>query len=111
MGTNELLVEYKTLYNNIIICVLYLYISAWCMVKASISSENMNNKQVIEFERIKRTDDHSHNRSLPPFIDVLPPGPFFDTERSANVTALVGRSAKLICRVNKIGNRTVSFII
>ncbi|XP_037789946.1 zwei Ig domain protein zig-8-like [Penaeus monodon] len=52
---------------------------------------------------------HQHN-SLPPFVDILPPGPFFDIERSGNVTALVGRPAKLNCRVNKIGNRTVSWL-
>lgn len=50
---------------------------------------------------------HQHN-SLPPFVDVLPPGPFYDVERSANVTALVNQPAELNCRVNKIGNRTVS---
>nr|XP_053640653.1 hemicentin-1-like [Cherax quadricarinatus] len=52
---------------------------------------------------------HQHN-SLPPFVDVLPPGPFFDIERSGNVTALVNQPAKLNCRVNKIGNRTVSWL-
>ncbi|XP_045131173.1 protein amalgam-like [Portunus trituberculatus] len=52
---------------------------------------------------------HQHN-SLPPFVDVLPPGPFYDVERSANVTALVEQPAELNCRVNKIGNRTVSWL-
>ncbi|KAK8720212.1 hypothetical protein OTU49_013505, partial [Cherax quadricarinatus] len=52
---------------------------------------------------------HLHN-SLPPFIDVLPPGPFYDVDRSANITALVNQPAKLNCRVNKIGNRTVSWL-
>lgn len=50
--------------------------------------------------------NHNHN-SLPPFVDVLPPGPSYDVERSGNVTALVNQPAKLNCRVNKIGNRTV----
>ena len=49
-------------------------------------------------------DDHHH---MPPFVDQLPSGPFFDFERSGNVTALVGQPAKLNCRVNQIGNKTV----
>ncbi|XP_053649935.2 neurotrimin-like [Cherax quadricarinatus] len=36
--------------------------------------------------------------------------PFFDTEESANVTALMGKTAILNCRVKNIGNRTVSWI-
>ncbi|KAA0194069.1 hypothetical protein HAZT_HAZT008989 [Hyalella azteca] len=47
---------------------------------------------------------------MPPFVDQLPPGPFFDVERSGNVTALVDQSARLNCRVNQIGNRTVSWL-
>ncbi|XP_076069621.1 zwei Ig domain protein zig-8-like [Oratosquilla oratoria] len=52
---------------------------------------------------------HTHN-SLPPFVDPLPPGPFYDYERSPNVTALVDRPAKLNCRVNRINNHTVSWL-
>ena len=57
---------------------------------------------------VNNKDQYSPHKPLPSFIDDLPPGPFFDLERSGNVTALVGRPAKLNCRVNKIGNRTVS---
>ena len=53
------------------------------------------------------THEGDHNY-MPPFVDQLPPGPFFDIERSGNITALVGRPARLNCRVNQIGNRTVS---
>ncbi|XP_042212962.1 neurotrimin-like [Homarus americanus] len=60
-------------------------------------------------EEAGSTYQHQHN-SLPPFVDVLPPGPFYDVERSANITALVDQPAKLNCRVNKIGNRTVSWL-
>ena len=45
---------------------------------------------------------------LPPFVDQLPEGPFIDQQRSGNVTALVGRLATLNCRINQIGNKTVS---
>ncbi|CAL4068046.1 unnamed protein product, partial [Meganyctiphanes norvegica] len=53
---------------------------------------------------------HLHHNHLPSFIDILPPGPFFDQERSPNVTALLGQPARLNCRVNRIGNRTVSWL-
>lgn len=34
--------------------------------------------------------------------------PYFDTSVSNNVTALVGKSAYLSCRVRNLGNKTVS---
>lgn len=34
--------------------------------------------------------------------------PYFDTSISNNVTALVGKSAYLSCRVRNLGNKTVS---
>ncbi|XP_063238206.1 zwei Ig domain protein zig-8-like [Bacillus rossius redtenbacheri] len=37
-------------------------------------------------------------------------GPYFDTSASRNVTALVGKTAHLRCRVHNLGNRTVSWI-
>jgi subtilase family serine protease len=36
-------------------------------------------------------------------------GPYFDLTASKNITALVGKTAYLNCRVKNIGNRTVSF--
>jgi len=35
-------------------------------------------------------------------------GPYFETSVSKNVTALVGKTAYLNCRVRHLGNRTVS---
>lgn len=35
-------------------------------------------------------------------------GPYFDKAASKNVTALVGHTAYLNCRVRNLGNRTVS---
>lgn len=35
-------------------------------------------------------------------------GPRFDIAHSKNVTALVGKTAQLNCRVHELGNRTVS---
>ncbi|XP_038211211.1 zwei Ig domain protein zig-8-like isoform X2 [Zerene cesonia] len=37
-------------------------------------------------------------------------GPYFDVAYSKNVTALVGKTAQLNCRVHNLGNRTVSWI-
>lgn len=36
-------------------------------------------------------------------------GPYFDKSASKNVTALVGKTAYLGCRVRNLDNRTVSF--
>uniref|UniRef100_A0A8D9F664 Neuronal growth regulator 1 n=2 Tax=Cacopsylla melanoneura TaxID=428564 RepID=A0A8D9F664_9HEMI len=37
-------------------------------------------------------------------------GPYFDTTASKNVTALVGKTAYLNCRVRNVGNRTISWV-
>ncbi|XP_063594831.1 zwei Ig domain protein zig-8-like isoform X1 [Penaeus indicus] len=39
-----------------------------------------------------------------------PEQPYFDTEHSKNVTALLGKTAVLNCRVKNIGNKTVSWV-
>lgn len=47
----------------------------------------------------------------PPFNSFLNPkwnDPYFDTNVASNVTALVGKSAYLSCRVRNLGNKTVS---
>lgn len=36
-------------------------------------------------------------------------GPYFDKAASKNVTALVGKTAHLNCRVRNLGNKSVSF--
>lgn len=38
-------------------------------------------------------------------------GPFFDVSASKNVTALVGKTANLNCRIKNLGNKTVSKIL
>ncbi|KAK7873645.1 hypothetical protein R5R35_009332 [Gryllus longicercus] len=37
-------------------------------------------------------------------------GPYFDASASKNVTALVGKTAYLNCRIRNLGNRTVSWV-
>ncbi|XP_035711573.1 zwei Ig domain protein zig-8 isoform X2 [Folsomia candida] len=44
------------------------------------------------------------------FAAYSPPGPYFDKEFSRNVTALVGKTASLSCKVLNAGNRTISFV-
>lgn len=39
---------------------------------------------------------------------VLNRGPFFDVSASKNVTALVGKTANLNCRIKNLGNKTVT---
>ena len=58
--------------------------------------------------QMPRSSRRRQRINVPPFVDELPAGPFIDLDRSGNVTALVGRLATLNCRVNQIGNRTVS---
>lgn len=41
-------------------------------------------------------------------LEPLDRGPYFDVSASKNVTALVGKTAQLNCRVRNLGDRTVS---
>lgn len=41
-------------------------------------------------------------------LDAFKIGPYFDKAASKNVTALLGKTAYLTCRVKGIGNKTVS---
>lgn len=38
-------------------------------------------------------------------------GPYFDTSASKNITALLGKTAYLNCRVKNLSNKTVSISI
>lgn len=42
-------------------------------------------------------------------LDAFKVGPYFDKPASKNVTALLGKTAYLNCRVKNLGNKTVSF--
>lgn len=41
-------------------------------------------------------------------LDAFKIGPYFDKAASKNVTALLGKTAYLNCRVKNLGNKTVS---
>ncbi|KAF7275783.1 hypothetical protein GWI33_011274, partial [Rhynchophorus ferrugineus] len=63
---------------------------------------------VAGFSRVKRQDDsqsypEGENEIEPLIIDR---GPYFDKSVSKNVTALVGKTTYLGCRVRNLGNRT-----
>ncbi|XP_050097761.1 zwei Ig domain protein zig-8-like isoform X1 [Anopheles aquasalis] len=60
--------------------------------------------QTSSFDDIEQEDDDAIARNP------LDRGPYFDISASRNVTALVGNTAYLNCRVRNLGNRTVSWI-
>ncbi|XP_011494288.1 PREDICTED: hemicentin-2-like [Ceratosolen solmsi marchali] len=57
--------------------------------------------------RCRSDDDEQH---LEQELEPLNRGPYFDPTASPNVTALVGKTAVLNCRVHNLGNRTVSWV-
>ncbi|XP_050477968.1 neurotrimin isoform X2 [Bombus vancouverensis nearcticus] len=64
---------------------------------------------LFSVQRLARStsDSEMHeNRALEP----LDRGPYFDISASRNVTALVGKTATLTCRVRNLGDRTVSWV-
>lgn len=54
----------------------------------------------------RTTSDHEMHENLNP-PDPFDRGPYFDVSASKNVTALVGKTATLNCRVRNLGDRTV----
>lgn len=62
--------------------------------------------------RMKREEFEENNNILTSDSDletlVIDRGPFFDKSASKNVTALVGKTTHLNCRIRNLGNRTVS---
>lgn len=55
-------------------------------------------------------DDNSVVSNSDSFIEsmLIDHGPYFDKGASNNVTALVGKTTHLNCRIRSLGNRTVS---
>jgi len=64
-------------------------------------------------ELVSGSIDHKvPDETISPLIEATSiRGPYFDKVASKNVTALVGHTAYLNCRVRNLGNRTVSLII
>jgi len=63
-------------------------------------------------ELVSGSIDHKvPDETISPLIEATSiRGPYFDKAASKNVTALVGHTAYLNCRVRNLGNRTVSHI-
>ncbi|KAK8376921.1 hypothetical protein O3P69_010100 [Scylla paramamosain] len=58
-----------------------------------------------------RTTQDTPNKDTQDFHQPsYPEHPFFDYQESSNITALLGKTAVLNCRVKNIGNKTVSWI-
>lgn len=62
--------------------------------------------------RLKRqdTEDNSVVQNSDSYMEnlLIDRGPYFDKSASKNVTALVGKTTHLNCRIRNLGNRTVS---
>lgn len=67
---------------------------------------------VVHLEAQRPGQQQNQHVSSTEQLDEEPPhsirGPYFDTSASSNVTALVGKTAYLKCRVKNLANRTVS---
>ncbi|KAI5722980.1 hypothetical protein M8J76_016457 [Diaphorina citri] len=50
------------------------------------------------------------SRAANDIADTPTKGPYIDRQASKNVTALLGKTAYLICKVRNLGNKTVSFV-
>ena len=60
-----------------------------------------------EPESIHRDKYHHYNQLMANNFQTWDTGPNFDTKLSQNVTAIHGRTTKLVCRVFNLGNKTV----
>lgn len=53
----------------------------------------------------KNSSDEISEADIEPLV--IDRGPYFDKSASTNVTALVGKTAYLNCRIRNVGNKTV----
>lgn len=80
----------------------------------SNDSDNIksNQKYVNVSSRDNRNIYNNNNHNIGDDADkmsnALNRGPFFDISASKNVTALVGKTANMNCRIKNLGNKTVS---
>lgn len=83
-------------------------------IRSSSDSDSIranNQKYVNVSSRDSRNFYNNNNRNIGDDADkmnnVLNRGPFFDVSASKNVTALVGKTANLNCRIKNLANKTV----
>lgn len=72
-------------------------------------------QQLLQYHQTTSTDDLDFNNNNHNDKEVvnnpLNRGPYFDISASKNVTALVGKTAYLNCRIKNLGNKTVSTLL
>lgn len=71
-------------------------------------------KQAKDFSTLAHSGGHNNlgaanNKNQLVDMDTSKSGPYFDVTNSKNVTALLGKTAYLNCRVKNLGNKTVSW--
>lgn len=69
----------------------------------------INNKHYQFHNDYDENSFNDGNENSDTMQSALNRGPYFDISASRNVTALVGSTAYLNCRVKNLGNKTVSF--
>lgn len=84
--------QFLLVFYAIIFSVIFCLFSGWSTPESMTEEKN-------------HSDDLSEADIEPLVIDR---GPYFDKTASSNVTALVGKTAYLNCRIRNVGNKTVS---
>lgn len=79
----------------------------FCFTVLGAQRESSKQKDYVGSHGSHNTHTGAHNKNN---LDVDEPrnGPYFDKMASKNVTALLGKTAYLTCRVKNLGNKTVS---
>lgn len=78
------------------------------MIPGSSNSINFGEIEHRSLQHIDTDDKSTSNENSNPIGVPLDSRPYFDMSVSKNVTALVGKTAHLNCRVHNLGNKTVS---
>uniref|UniRef100_T1GBI5 Ig-like domain-containing protein n=1 Tax=Megaselia scalaris TaxID=36166 RepID=T1GBI5_MEGSC len=74
-------------------------------------TQSDSNAFIERTELIENIENNSNNNNLTNNVSKhYDRGPYFDISASRNVTALVGKTANLNCRIRNLMNRTVSWI-
>lgn len=75
-------------------------------------TQSDSNAFIERTELIENIENNSNNNNLTNNVSKhYDRGPYFDISASRNVTALVGKTANLNCRIRNLMNRTVSLLL
>jgi len=72
--------------------------------------KNYNITLIKQFFQTQRSNVSGANKNSAEIYEDVRTGPYFDRTASKNVTALLGKTAYLNCRVKNLGNKTVRII-